>query len=119
MPGRFFGGPQDVRTRNEDIRELLLFWKNLAIFSFRRITKYLTAGETETIMKIGFRASRMEASNPCRRRTFRKGPMRALSLLIVRSGQSTRLMHPEDLENQSHRKVRSPHIGTAFHADRV
>ena len=29
------------------------------------------------------------------------------------------VMHPEDLENQSHREVRSPHIGTAFHADRV
>ncbi len=94
MPGRFFGGPQDVRTRNEDILELLLFLKNLAIFSFRRITKYLTAGETETSMKVGFRASRKEASNPCRRRTFRNCPIRLCIRKTSRTSRTARCDPP-------------------------
>lgn len=78
--------------------------QKLTFYLFPRITKYLTVGPTETTMKVGFRASRVEASQPCRRRTFRNCPTR---LCIRKSSKA------------SHTVRCDPPLEQTFHADRA
>ena len=78
----------------EKRRYTRLFRQMLVIFSYYLITKYLTDGETETSMKVGFRPSWMGSQQ--------------IVLAPHLSKTPNWFTHPEDFEIQSHREVRSP-----------